>query len=309
MHPLSFSFVIPCYRSQDSIAGVAADLLAEFSQERIEIILVCDASPDGTWGVLADLSQQHPDQVTAILLSHNAGQHNAILCGIRQAKGAVIVTMDDDGQHPMAAVRAVIAGVSPQMDLVYGVPVEERHGLYRNITSQVGKRLLQTMTGSHQTSALRAFAGHLRGVFESYHGHTCSVDVLLSWGTNRISHVPVSFRARGIGVSGYTTGKLIRLAVSMITGYSTWPLKMAAYIGFFSTTVGVGIFGFVMWNYFIRGTTVQGFTFLAATVSLFAGLQMFCLGVVGEYLGRMYYRTLDRPPFLIKTALHRKELG
>ena len=300
MQTILYSFVIPCYRSQGSINGVVGELLAEFKKECIEIILVCDASPDGTWDVLTALAKNHPNQVSAILLGRNAGQHNAILCGIRNAKGEIIVTMDDDGQHPIAAVRTVIAGLNSNVDLVYGLPMEERHGFYRNFTSILGKYILQAVTGSQRTSALRAFSGHLRGVFDAYHGHACSIDVLLSWGTNRIDYANVSFRKREIGVSNYTTGRLIRLAISMLTGYSVWPLKMAAYIGFVSTMFGVVIFSFVMWNYFVRGTNVQGFTFLAAIVSMFAGLQMFCLGVVGEYLGRMYYRTLDRPPFLVK---------
>lgn len=302
---IAVSFVIPCYRSSGALPELVRRIAA---QEPLfgsfEVVLVCDASPDGTWDEIRQLAAAD-SRVRGIHLARNFGQHNALLCGISACAGALVVTMDDDLQHPPEELPKLFAALVPGVDLVYGLPERETHGLVRDFASVATKSAMDRATGNRvkDTGAFRLFRGHLREVFRRYNASFVSVDVLLSWGTTRMVAVPVRHDVRKLGVSGYTLGKLVRHAVTMITGYTVWPLRLASYIGFLFFALGGLMFLYVVLGYLVRGSPVQGFTFLAAAVTLFSGVQLFCLGIMGEYLARIYYRTMDRPPYLVRETV------
>jgi glycosyltransferase involved in cell wall biosynthesis len=268
-------------------------------------VLVVDGSPDGTWSVAADLARSH-QQVRAIRLARNYGQHNALIAGVRAARHDVIVTMDDDLQHPPEEVPRLLAALTDDVDLVYARPREEEHGMARNLASHLVKAALSGPFGVHgakNISAFRAFRTFLRDGFDGLTGPHASIDVALSWGTTRIGSVDVHMNQRALGRSGYTTRTLLRHAVNMLIGYSTAPLRFVSYLG-----LGVGAFGLllccmVLWSYFTGATTVAGFTSVASMIALFSSAQMLGIGVLGEYLGRVHAGGMGRPTYVVRTEL------
>jgi len=241
--------------------------------------------------------------VRGIDLMRNYGQHNALLCGVRAARGAVIVTLDDDLQHPPEEIPKLLAALGPRVDAVYGTPLAPQHGLWRNAASALTKLALQGAMGAsvaRQVSAFRAFRARLREAFDRYESPYVSLDVLLTWGTTRFAAVAVRHEPRRSGRSRYTFGMLVRHAVNMITGFSVQPLQVASLVGFGAMLFGLGVLAYAVGRYLIQGTTVPGFPFLASIIAIFAGAQLFALGVIGEYLARLHLRTMARPVYTVR---------
>lgn len=301
----SISVIIPVYNSAnvvhlvvESLAQVLPTLTSSY-----EAILVEDGSPDNSWETVSRLTQQY-DWVRGIRMMRNYGQHNALLCGIREARYEVIVTMDDDNQHPTEELPRMIAELTPDVDVVYGSPQEERHGLLRDMASQVTKLVLQNAMGAETArniSAYRVFRTVLRQAFVNFHGPNVNLDVLLTWATRRFKRLTVPHRKREIGKSNYTLRKLITHTFNMVTGFSTLPLQIASLLGFVLTLFGfLLLFYIIIIRVLIFQYDVPGFTFLASMISLFAGTQLFILGIIGEYLARMHFRLMDKPPYVVR---------
>ncbi len=232
----------------------------------------------------------------------NYGQHNALLCGIRAARYEVTVTMDDDLQHPPEEIPRLWERLEEGFDVVYGAPLREQNGLLRGLASWLTRFALRAAVGpevAKNVSAFRAFRSQLRTAFDGYQAPFVSIDVLLTWATSRFAVVPVPFQPRHAGRSNYTFGKLLRHAFDMMTGFSTAPLQLASLIGFACTVFGLGILIYVLSRYFYQGS-VPGFPFLASIIAIFSGAQLFALGVMGEYLARMHFRTMNRPVYAIR---------
>lgn len=302
--PSSISVVIPVYRSEKILPELIRRLHSMLGTltARSEIILVNDSSPDGSWDVIVQLAAQYPE-IMPINLMRNYGQHNALLCGIRAATGAVIITMDDDLQHPPEEIPKLLAALGRGADVVYGVPEKEEHGLLRDVASITTKIALQNIMGAEiarQVCAFRAFRRELTTAFAHYEGYFVSIDVLLTWGTNRFSTVPVRHQPRALGASGYTFRKLLTHTMNMMTGFTTVPLQMASWVGFGFTLFSICMLGYVLVRYFVSGNPVPGFPFLASIIGLFSGAQLFALGIIGEYLARMHFRSMQKPPYVIR---------
>lgn len=314
MLPRGLSVVIPCYRSEGSIGPLVERLrpvLEAQAPGAWEIILVDDASPDGTGKTIAGLARSQPG-VRAIALMRNYGQHPALLCGIREARFDTVVTTDDDLQHPPEELPRLLAALTDDIDVVYGAPERQPHGFFRGIASRITKRVLVGSMGAAtaaRVSAWRVFRTKLREAFEQFRGSFVSIDVLLTWGTQRFTHVTVRHDARTIGASNYTFRKLLTHAINMMTGFSTIPLQLASLVGFLLTGFGFAVLAFVLVRYAIDGGSAPGFPFLACIVSIFSGAQLLCLGIIGEYLGRAHFRLLDRPPYVVRGIDEQKEPG
>jgi undecaprenyl-phosphate 4-deoxy-4-formamido-L-arabinose transferase len=305
----SLSIVVPVYNSQDSLPilverlGVLLPALAR----QFEVILVNDSSRDGS-GAVVDRACQDHEWVVGIHLMRNFGQHNALLCGIRNARFEMIVTMDDDLQNPPEEVPRLLEKLAEGFDVVYGYPQRESHGLLRDFASRITKLTLQAAMGvevASRVSSFRAFRSRVREAFTEYRGAFVSVDVLLSWGTSRFAAIPVGNPPRTIGKSTYTVGKLVIHAMNLVTGFSTMPLQLASLVGFAFAFFGFGVLLFVLERYFTRGERVAGFPFLASCLSIFSGVQLFSIGIIGEYLARMHFRLLDKPSYVTR-AISRK---
>jgi glycosyltransferase involved in cell wall biosynthesis len=269
------------------------------------LILVNDGSADSSWTVISDLSDAHPD-VRGLDLARNAGQHNALLAGIRAARYEIIVTLDDDLQNPPPEMPKLLAALAGPVDVVYGVPSTLTHEGWRNVASKLTKWTLSYFMGAEtarQVSAFRAFRTRVRDAFADYRGPLVSIDVLLTWGTSRFGAVSVAHEPRRLGRSHYTVWKLLTHAMNMLTGFSTAPLQLASLVGFLFFVFGAFVFVFVIGRYFISGGSPPGFAFLASIITLFAGAQLFALGIIGEYLARVHFRTMDRPSYTIRSSI------
>lgn len=303
---MSVSIVIPTYRSSATLVDLVSRLrlvLGEITPQ-YEIILVNDGSPDNSWDIIARLAREHTC-VHGINLMRNYGQHNALLSGIRAARYETIITMDDDLQHPPEEIGALLDKLAEGYDVVYGTPSQEQHGLWRDLASQVTKLALQSAMGSataRHASAFRVFRTQVRNAFANYQSPFLSLDVLLTWGTTRFAAIPVRHEPRRVGKSNYTLRMLITHALNMMTGFSTLPLQLASIMGFALTIFGIGILAYVIGRYLISGDSVPGFPFLASIIAIFSGAQMFALGIIGEYIARMHFRTLERPTYTVRST-------
>jgi glycosyltransferase involved in cell wall biosynthesis len=301
---VEISAVVPVYRS----AAILPDLYSRLTDAlgeltgHYEIILVEDFGGDDSWSVIEGLAARD-NRVRGIRMSRNYGQHNALLCGIRAARYDVIVTLDDDLQNPPEEIRKLISVLGEGADVVYGTPANEQHGFLRDQGSRITKLALQSAMGAEtarNVSAFRAFRTRLRDAFAGYRGPDVSIDVLLTWGTTRFSHISVLHEPRRVGTSNYSFRKLVTHAFNMMTGFSTLPLQIASIIGFLFTLFGFGILIYVLFSYLTNGAVVPGFAFLASIIAIFSGAQLFALGIIGEYLARMHFRAMDRPTYLVR---------
>lgn len=299
----SLSVVVPAYRSPTTLPELVDSVLAatEGLVASVEFVFVDDGSPDDTWQRLVELSATRP-AVHAMRLSRNYGQHNALLAGIRVATGDLVLTMDDDMQNPPDQVPRLFAALTDEIDLVYGYAEVERQSFLRNVASRTLKRLMHAGMGDSvnpRHSAFRLFRRRLIGAADAVHDPYVSLDVVLSWATARQAAVPVRFDARVEGASGYTMRKLVRHTLNMITGFGVLPLRIVSWLGLILSVVGFALAGFVLVRWAFFDVTVQGFTFLAAVINVFAGAQLLGIGVLGEYLGRVHFRSMGRPNYLV----------
>jgi glycosyltransferase involved in cell wall biosynthesis len=303
----ALSVVVPVYRSAASLPQLHARLTAvlETAASHHEIILVEDGANDGTWSVIASLAALDP-RVRGIRLSRNYGQHNALLCGVRAARHPVIVTLDDDLQHPPEEIPVLLDELRRgEFDVVYGAPEREQHSFWRDTASVVTKIALMSAMGAQtarHVSAFRVFRTSLRDAFQNYRSPLVSIDVLLTWGTTRFTHLKVRHEPRRIGVSNYSVWKLFTHAMNMMTGFSTLPLQLASFVGFGCTLLGVVLLAYILEQFAVAGRVVPGFYFIASIITIFAGAQLFALGMIGEYLARMYFRSMDKPVYSIAEA-------
>jgi undecaprenyl-phosphate 4-deoxy-4-formamido-L-arabinose transferase len=248
--------------------------------------------------VIQSLAQKY-GCVRGISMMRNYGQHNATLCGVRAARYEVIVTMDQDLQHPPEEIPLLLAKLDEGYDVVYGAPRKLPQGFWRNFMTASIKWILAKVIGLpsvHNVSAFRAFRTSLRNAFVNFQGPSLILDVLLSWGTPRFTSVQVNMVQAER--TNYNFAMLVRTAMLILIGYSTLPLRFASWIGFVMTLFGLGVFIYVLVVYFTAGS-LPGFPFLASIIALFSGAQLFALGIFGEYLARMFDRSMDRPPYVI----------
>jgi undecaprenyl-phosphate 4-deoxy-4-formamido-L-arabinose transferase len=299
----SISVVTPVYNGEASIAELCrrvGEVLSRVATQ-YEIILVNDDSRDRSWQIISELCSRS-STVRGLNLMRNYGQHNALLCGIRAAQYDVIVTMDDDLQHPPEEIPRLLEQLYQGFDVVYGTPKAEQHGFLRVLASRITRLALSMAIGwelAKNVSAFRVFHTRLREAFAEYQSPFVSIDVLLTWATTRIGAITVGFEPRRSGASTYTFKRLLRHALDMMTGFSTLPLQLASLIGFSCTLLGIAVFLYVFVRYCLEGS-VPGFPFLASIIAIFSGAQLFALGVIGEYLARMHFRTMNQPPYAVR---------
>lgn len=301
--PAGVSVVVPVFRSRATLPELVDRICAQFAGGvPLEVILVEDDGGDGSWELICALARTDR-RIRGIRHRRNAGQHAALLTGIRAARHPVVVTLDDDLQHRPEDIPLLMSALGPDVDVAYGVPVGRAHGLWRNVASATLRLALSSAMGAETAriaSAFRAFKTDLREAFAAHSGPSVVIDVLLTWGTTRFVAVPVAHAARREGRSNYTLRMLARHALDMVTGLSVLPLKTASAIGLLLSLVGVGLLTYVLAGYLVHGSAVAGFPFLASMIALFAGAQLFALGVVGEYVARIHQGGMGRQHAVVR---------
>lgn len=296
------SIVVPVYNSTESLVEVVRRSDEAFAGCDWEIILVDDGSARSTWAAIEDLARHK--RVTGARLARNSGQQAALFAGILLATGDVIATIDDDLQFDVADILRLVAVLAgpPEVDLVYGWSSESAGRPWRRIASRLFRHAVATLLGVPELtriSPLRVFRARLRDAFPQNPSPGLLLDVHLAWTTQRVGWVKVENHRRAYGRSGYSFRRLLRLAVDVVTMYSTGPLRVVTYLGFFSATFGLAVLAFVLGQALLNGSNVAGFPFLASIILLFAGAQMLSLGIIGEYLGRIHMRVMSRPAYVL----------
>ncbi|HEU4746196.1 MAG TPA: glycosyltransferase family 2 protein, partial [Anaerolineales bacterium] len=282
---MNLSVVVPVYKGETFLEPLVAELIRTVPTfaDKYEVILVNDGSPDNSWQLIQNLTRTY-SCVKGIRMMRNYGQHNATLCGVRAAQYEVVVTIDQDLQHPPGEIPQLLGKLQEGYDVVYGAPRKLPQSFWRNVMTAGIKWILAKVIGLpsvHNVSAFRAFRTHLRDAFVNFQSPSLILDVLLSWGTTRFTSVPVDIAPAER--SNYSFTMLVRTATLILIGYSTLPLRFASWIGFGMTLFGLGVFIYVLVVYFTAGSP-PGFPFLASMIALVSGAQLFALGIFGEYL-------------------------
>jgi len=299
--PDGLSIVVPVFRSEKTLNELVNRITNSISDKSVEIILIDDASGDGTWTTICSIARQN-SMVTGIRLGRNSGQHGALLAGIRAAKFQTVVTLDDDLQNPPEEINKLIDALLPGVDVVYGVSTEVKQNFYRRAGSKLVRKFFASALGFNSAvsmSSFRTFRTVLREGFNTALGPNVSLDALLTWSTTRFTVVEVRHDERKVGDSHYTFRKLVRFMIDMATGYSALPLRLASALGFLTISFGAVLLVYVIGRPIITGEQVQGFPMLASTIIIFSGVQIFLLGVLGEYIGRMHFRIMNKPTYMV----------
>lgn len=300
---MNCSVVIPVYRGESTLDVLVERLAAVLPPvaEQFEVVLVDDGSPDSSWAVIEGLAKKYP-WVRGISLSRNYGQENATLCGILESRFDIIATMDDDLQHRPEELPRLLYKLNDGYDVVYGVPRIRRQSWWKSLSSVVVKRIIAWSMGMRAVrdlSAFKAFRADLKETFGAMSGRDVLIDVLLSWITVRFASVEIEEAPRAHGTSNYDLFKLIKVSLRAMTNYTTIPLRFASILGFAFTIIGFFVLLYVLTVYFALGS-IPGFTFLASVITMFSGVQLFALGIIGEYLARLFERSSGRPPYAVR---------
>jgi undecaprenyl-phosphate 4-deoxy-4-formamido-L-arabinose transferase len=303
---MELSVVIPAYRSAAILPALVDRLLAVLKglEQDSEIIFVEDCSPDddATWDVLKSLQRAHPDRIAAIQLMRNFGQHNALMCGFRHARGDLIVTIDDDLQTPPEEIPKLVSAIRHgEFDLVYGTYHAKQHAGWRNLGSGIVNIFYRLVFETRTT--ITSFRVIRRELVESIFPYALNftyIDGLLAWNTQRIGQVTVEHHARSVGRSGYSLKKLVILAFNLFTNFSLLPLQVVSALGFFAAVMGFLAALVVLFRYLISSITVPGYASIVISIMVMGGLQLMALGVMGEYLGRLHLNVNRKPQYTVR---------
>lgn len=287
------SFVIPCYRSAKTISGVVAeiqDTMASMPEYVYDIFLVNDCSPDDTYEVIRALCRQNGN-ITGISLAKNFGQHAALMAGLRRSDGDIVVCLDDDGQTPADEVGKLLAGIENGSDVVYASYENKKHSAFRNFGTWMNDIMTRVMLGKPKNLHLTSYFAARRFVVDSmlkYENSYPYIIGLVLRATRNIANVPVRHRSRESGTSGYTIKKLLGLWFNGFTAFSIFPLRVATVTGVIFSGAGFiyGIYTIV--KKFVNPDVPLGFSSLMAAVVFIGGMLMIMLGLIGEYIGRIY---------------------
>lgn len=306
------SFVIPCYCSAHTLPSVVKEIngkIQELSEYTCEIILVNDCSPDSTFETIKELCKQQ-ENITGINFAKNFGQHAALMAGMRRAKGDIIVCLDDDGQTPADEVDKLLDAIEKGADVAYARYDHKQHNWFRNFGSKVNEVSTRMMLGKPKELYISSYFAARRFVVDDmmrYENSYPYVIGLVLRATKNIVNVDVTHREREEGTSGYTLGKLLGLWFNGFTSFSVIPLRAATVVG-----IGCALLGFLYGIYtvakkFILPAVPVGFSSLMAALMFIGGMLMLMLGLVGEYIGRIYISMNNAPQYVIKEVVQNKE--
>lgn len=303
------SFVIPCYRSEGTLSKVVAEIqekMKTLTQYEYDIFLVNDCSPDRTIDVIRKLCQEN-ENIKGIDFARNFGQHAALMAGLRHSDGDYVVCLDDDGQTPANEVDKLLMKLEEGYDAVYAKYDHKQHSAFRNFGSRLNERMTRMMLGKPKTLYVSSYFAVKRFVVEDmvkYENSYPYVIGLVLRATRNIANVSVNHREREAGVSGYTFGKLLGLWLNGFTAFSVKPLRIATAIGGCSAVAGFlyGIYTII--KRFVNPDVPMGFSALMAALVFFGGMIMLMLGLIGEYIGRVYISLNNSPQYVIREKMN-----
>ena len=299
------SFVIPCYRSENTLEGVILEIkeaMNKLEKYTYEVILINDSSPDNTWKTIEKLSVEN-ENIIGVNFSKNFGQHAALMAGMRETTGDYVVCLDDDGQTPANEVDKLLSALEEGADAVYARYGNKKHSLFRNFGSRVNDMMTRIMLGKPKELFISSYFGVKRFVVEDmvrYQNSYPYVIGLVLRATKNIVNVDVTHREREEGRSGYTLKKLLGLWFNGFTAFSVTPLRIATVIGVFCAVLGFAYGLYLFIRRLVDPNMVMGFSSIMCTILFVGGMLMIMLGLVGEYIGRIYICLNNSPQYVIR---------
>ena len=299
-----FSVIVPVFNSADTISELCIQIHAVMSGYEYDIILVNDCSTDNSWNIIKELKGKPGSRITAINLGRNAGQHNALICGFNFSKAEFVITIDDDLQFLPADIPLLIqVQQSTDADLVYGIQAEKKHSVVRNLGSKIVAFLFKNFASTPgKGSSFKLIKSGITDAIKHHQHSYTYLDELISWHSANTQFVTVQHLERQNGKSGYNTFSLIKFTLRVILAYTTLPLKIMTYFGLFAFLVCLGFVSFFIYQKLFFQAEL-GFTALIVSIFMSTGIILFCLGIIGEYLSRLFMLHNKKPSYLIKEVL------
>lgn len=302
------SFIIPCFRSEKTIQIVVAEIFETFknAKNNIEIILVDDNSPDGVWKVIKKIANDDPC-VKGIRLSKNMGQHSALMAGYRNATGNIIISLDDDRQSPVDELPKLIAKLDDGFDVVFGSYPEKKENAFRRFGTRVNDIMACVMINKPRNLALNSVFVMRRFVMEEilqYNNPYPYIAGLILRSTAHMCNVQVNHRDRQEGKSGYNLRKLLSLWMNGFTSFSVKPLRFATIVGLFCAFLGFVYGIWVLIRKLGHPEILAGYSSTVALLLFIGGMIMLMLGLVGEYIGRIYISINNSPQYVIRETIN-----
>lgn len=302
----ALSFVIPLYYSADTIRPLVKRIEALQVEGGHELILVNDGSTDATLAVCRELVREAKIPITLVNHSRNFGEHNAVLTGYRHARGSFVVNIDDDGQNPPdEAVRLWQHARDQGLDAAYGCYSAKKHSLWRNLGSSLTNRMSDHMLdkpAGFYLSSFRCVSAFVAKEISAHAGPYPYIDGLILQVTQNVGSLEVRHEERHAGESGYTLRRLLRLWVSTFVNFSVMPLRLATLLGLIMAVAGLIGLGGVFYLHFTEQGPTYGWGSLMAALLLLSGTQLVMLGLIGEYIGRMYLAVNRRPQSVVRSV-------
>lgn len=301
-----FSVVVPVYNSEKTLEELYQRIDKFFNkiQKSFEVIFVDDGSTDKSWQVISVLKKQYPQTITAVKLTQNYGQHNALFCGLTFVKGQWIITIDDDLQTPPEEIEKLITTQEHSgADLTYGYYEKKEHSFIRNVGSWFIEKTFKNFANtSGKGSSFKLINASVTEKVISRNYRMFFLDEILAWHTDNITHVMVNHLPRKEGKSGYTLFKLFKITLKLVVGYTAFPLKILSWFGLISALICLGFVCYFVYQKFTYGAEL-GFTTLIVSIFFSTGLILFSLGIIGEYIRRLYIGETGKPSYTVKTVL------
>ncbi len=303
------SICIPCYRSEKNLEWVVSEIKEEFAKHKehqYQLVLVNDGSPDDTFSVIRQLCEED-SHIKGINLTKNQGQPCARLAAANHADGDALVFMDDDGQHPPEAIFRMIDKIREGYDIVYAKFPKTTHKFTKRLTSDMYNKVMRA-TGTKpkgvSTSSFAAWSRVVIDAIKKYHSPFPSAGAYLQCVTDKFANVDVEHRSRHSGQSGYKLRRLIAQSLNSLTNFSMVPLRVASFLGFISSFIGF-VFGIItIVRKILNPHMLAGYASTIAVLLFIGGVIMLILGLIGEYLGRIYMTLSNKPQYVIGEILN-----
>jgi undecaprenyl-phosphate 4-deoxy-4-formamido-L-arabinose transferase len=299
------SLVIPVYNGSETVGLVVERIHTVFASMQFEIVLVNDGSEDDSEVVCGKLAKEFPQTVTFVQLSRNFGEHSAVLAGLNHARGKYVAVLDDDGQNPPEEVVRMLEELKRKnYDVVYGHYIDKQHSRFRNAGSRFNDRMATLILDKPKDLYLSSFKVMTRFVVDEiikYRGPFPYIDGLIYRTTRKIGQIPVEHRANIIGRSRYTFRKLVGLWLNMSLNFSIAPLRLAVYVGLISACLSVVALVLILIDkIWIAKNLTVGIPTILGSIVLFSGIHLMMLGILGEYLGRLYLGHTGTPQYVVR---------
>jgi polyisoprenyl-phosphate glycosyltransferase len=299
------SIVVPVYRSAEILPDLVAAIGEAMGDARMELVLVCDASPDDSWSVIHELTREY-SFIRGVCLRKNAGQHNAIMAGLAHSCGESIVVMDDDLQHPPSAIPRLLQALEHGADVCYGNYSKRKHALWKRVGSRFNDVVATLLLGKPKSLYLSSFKAMKRAIaveVVKYDGPFAYVDGLILESTSAITSIDIGHAERRSGEGNYSLRRSVSLWLKMVTSFSVFPLRVLFVLGSVVAFLSMLMVAYVVFSKFTNPDVPVGWSSTIAIILFVGGLQMLGLGLLGEYLGRAYMKLNRKPQYVVREVV------